>query len=220
MRVLLCTGQLELNLWTFDSLREGTFRVAELKEELRSRQLPVSGTKAVLSHRLECYLTQTDLPPPEATPKLKRKAVVLDQVYDDLAVAANYQDLGNGLAIEAGPSSKRGAGEDGQGGPIIVERRLFPWRAQAPNDLKGRFDRALKQRFFLLDRQRRGDELREEFKVLGALIVSSSAICTALTFLDRAGSTGNVYTVTIDQRPRCTCPDMVRLPDEMLLSNC
>lgn len=40
-------------------------------------------------------------------------------------------------------------------------------------------------RFFMVDRQRNGDELREEFKVLG--------------------STGNVYTIVIDHQPSCNC---------------
>jgi hypothetical protein len=40
-------------------------------------------------------------------------------------------------------------------------------------------------RFFMVDRRRNGDELREEFSVLG--------------------STGNVYTVVIDKKPSCNC---------------
>jgi len=42
----------------------------------------------------------------------------------------------------------------------------------------------------MIDRHREGGALREEFKVLG--------------------STGNVYTVTIDRLPECTCPDALK----------
>lgn len=43
---------------------------------------------------------------------------------------------------------------------------------------------------FMIDRRRNGNELREEFSVLG--------------------STGNVYTVTIDRIPKCDCPDATK----------
>jgi hypothetical protein len=43
---------------------------------------------------------------------------------------------------------------------------------------------------FMVDREREGDALVEQFKVLG--------------------STGNVYTVTIGQTPLCDCPDMIK----------
>lgn len=48
-------------------------------------------------------------------------------------------------------------------------------------------ERVLTQRFFLIERHRNEEELREEFKVLG--------------------STGNIYTVVIDKLPSCDCPD-------------
>ncbi|TFY60316.1 hypothetical protein EVJ58_g5233 [Rhodofomes roseus] len=45
-------------------------------------------------------------------------------------------------------------------------------------------------RFYMVDRQRNGDELKEEFSVLG--------------------STGNVYTVIVDKTPSCNCPDATK----------
>lgn len=45
----------------------------------------------------------------------------------------------------------------------------------------------MEQRFFMIDREREGNELLETFKVLG--------------------STGNVYTIAICTHPSCDCPD-------------
>lgn len=44
-------------------------------------------------------------------------------------------------------------------------------------------------RIFMIDRNRTG-ELQEEFSVLG--------------------STGNVYNVVVDHKPRCDCPDAMK----------
>ncbi|KAH7097506.1 hypothetical protein BKA62DRAFT_817143 [Auriculariales sp. MPI-PUGE-AT-0066] len=67
------------------------------------------------------------------------------------------------------------------------EKRLKRARTSCPKAILERVDRVLTQRFCLVDRTRNGDELREEFQVLG--------------------STGNVYTVAIDIVPSCNCPD-------------
>ncbi|KIK52731.1 hypothetical protein GYMLUDRAFT_233301 [Collybiopsis luxurians FD-317 M1] len=69
------------------------------------------------------------------------------------------------------------------------EKRLARFRASCPNDISVRLDRYLSQaqRIYLIERTREGEALREEFAV--------------------QGSTGNVYTVTIDNVPHCDCPD-------------
>ncbi|KAK0240934.1 hypothetical protein EDD85DRAFT_763132 [Armillaria nabsnona] len=67
------------------------------------------------------------------------------------------------------------------------EKRGAIFKKKCPQSILERFDRVIEQRFFMIDRERDGDELKETFKVLG--------------------STGNVYTVVIDRTPRCDCPD-------------
>ncbi|KAG8950554.1 hypothetical protein FRC04_007373 [Tulasnella sp. 424] len=67
------------------------------------------------------------------------------------------------------------------------EKRQARIRNSCPQNIMDRVDRVMSQRFFMIDRQRNDDDLREVFKVLG--------------------STGNVYTVVIDKVPSCDCPD-------------
>ncbi|KDQ28578.1 hypothetical protein PLEOSDRAFT_1102621 [Pleurotus ostreatus PC15] len=70
------------------------------------------------------------------------------------------------------------------------EKRLAIFKKKCPQNILERVHRVMQQRFFMVDRRRNGHELREEFSVLG--------------------STGNVYTVTIDKVPSCTCPDSLK----------
>ncbi|KAG1794729.1 hypothetical protein EV424DRAFT_1600681 [Suillus variegatus] len=65
------------------------------------------------------------------------------------------------------------------------EKRGAMFKKKCPQNILDRVDRVMSQRFFMVDRKRTGDELREEFSVLG--------------------STGNVYTVVIDKTPSCNC---------------
>ncbi|KAF9012885.1 hypothetical protein BDZ89DRAFT_963413 [Hymenopellis radicata] len=67
------------------------------------------------------------------------------------------------------------------------EKRQARFKSAAPQAILQRLDRVASQRFFMVDREREGDELKEVFSVLG--------------------STGNIYKVTIDHLPRCDCPD-------------
>ncbi|KAJ3774327.1 hypothetical protein FB446DRAFT_482676 [Lentinula raphanica] len=72
------------------------------------------------------------------------------------------------------------------------EKRLARFRSSCPNDIAVRLDRYLSQaqRIYLIERNREGDALKEEFTV--------------------QGSTGNVYTVTVDNVPHCSCPDHLK----------
>ncbi|EPS93838.1 hypothetical protein FOMPIDRAFT_1026400 [Fomitopsis schrenkii] len=70
------------------------------------------------------------------------------------------------------------------------EKRPARFRAKCPQNILERLDRVISQRFFMIDRTRNGDELKEEFSVLG--------------------STGNVYTVIVDKTPSCNCPDATK----------
>ncbi|KAJ7210694.1 hypothetical protein GGX14DRAFT_624755 [Mycena pura] len=70
------------------------------------------------------------------------------------------------------------------------EKRLAVLKKKCPQNILDRVERVMTQRrrrFFMVDRKRFEGELKEEFQVLG--------------------STGNVYTVTIQRVPSCDCPD-------------
>ncbi|KAI0949803.1 hypothetical protein AcV7_008466 [Taiwanofungus camphoratus] len=69
----------------------------------------------------------------------------------------------------------------------IPEKRGAVFKKRCPKNILDRLDRVFSQRFFMVDRRRVGSELREEFSVLG--------------------STGNVYTVVIDNTPSCNCEE-------------
>ncbi|KAJ7106984.1 hypothetical protein C8R44DRAFT_805057 [Mycena epipterygia] len=67
------------------------------------------------------------------------------------------------------------------------EKRGAVFKKKCPQNILDRVERVMSQRFFMVDRKRVEGELKEEFQVLG--------------------STGNIYTVTIEQKPSCNCPD-------------
>ncbi|KAF3209534.1 hypothetical protein TWF192_004186 [Orbilia oligospora] len=65
--------------------------------------------------------------------------------------------------------------------------RLKEYRSSCPSAVEQRIGRVRRQRMFCLGRERDEENLREEFKI--------------------AGSTGNVYTVVLENIPTCDCPD-------------
>lgn len=73
------------------------------------------------------------------------------------------------------------------------EKRLERWRARAPISYQKIRDRALTQRMFVLDRQRD---------------ISNPDHPTETVSL--AGTTGNVYTITIGKVPSCNCPHALK----------
>lgn len=76
-------------------------------------------------------------------------------------------------------------------GDTPEEKRLKPFRKRAPQAYLQRLDRVRTQRMFLIDRERKlGRDGTEEKEVF-----------------DIAGTTGNIYQVTICKQPKCTCPD-------------
>ncbi|KAF9002785.1 hypothetical protein BDQ17DRAFT_1356812 [Cyathus striatus] len=90
-------------------------------------------------------------------------------------------------AVPASPPAKRSrkkAKDVDSGQP---EKRLAMFKPKCPQNIMDRVHRVMTQRIFMISRHREGSELKETFQVLG--------------------STGNVYTVTIDHKPRCDCPD-------------
>ncbi|TFK33867.1 hypothetical protein BDQ12DRAFT_690526 [Crucibulum laeve] len=70
------------------------------------------------------------------------------------------------------------------------EKRLAQFKPKCPQNILDRVERVMSQRIFMLTRERVDGELKEEFKILG--------------------STGNAYTVVIDHKPRCDCPDHLK----------
>ena len=73
-------------------------------------------------------------------------------------------------------------------GEPAEEKRLRRFRPQEPRSFSDIYDRAMTQRFFVLERRRTGtDECPGEV-------------------VELTGSTGNVYTVSIGLRPDCDCP--------------
>ncbi|RDW91472.1 RING finger protein Znf1 [Coleophoma crateriformis] len=74
------------------------------------------------------------------------------------------------------------------------EKRLRVFRKNAPKTYLDRLARVRTQRMFLLDRQAR----------------TSLDGVTAEGVFDIAGTTGNVYQVTISRQPSCTCPDAAK----------
>ncbi|KAI0362357.1 hypothetical protein OH77DRAFT_1515614 [Trametes cingulata] len=87
------------------------------------------------------------------------------------------------------PAAKRQRKAKDPNAPV-PEKRGAIFKKACPQNIIERVHRVERQRFFMIERKREGNELREEFSVLG--------------------STGNVYTVTIDKKPSCTCPDAMK----------
>ncbi|OCK81798.1 hypothetical protein K432DRAFT_415785 [Lepidopterella palustris CBS 459.81] len=73
-------------------------------------------------------------------------------------------------------------------GTTVEEKRLRKWRANPPRSYLEIRSRALTQRMFVIDRHRGGTvDVPEEI-------------------VEIAGTTGNIYNVTINHQPCCTCP--------------
>ncbi|MCJ1433639.1 hypothetical protein MMC27_003002 [Xylographa pallens] len=69
------------------------------------------------------------------------------------------------------------------------EKRMRIFRKHPPQSYLEKLKRALEQRMFILDRERKGTEEAPEETI------------------EMAGSTGNIYHVSINKLPSCTCPD-------------
>ncbi|OCL14283.1 hypothetical protein AOQ84DRAFT_359053 [Glonium stellatum] len=95
--------------------------------------------------------------------------------------------LGSGYNLE-GDNLRKAKKTKKSPGNIDEEKRLRRWRAKPPRSFAAIKERALTQRMFVIDRIRGGTEDAPEETV------------------DIAGTTGNIYTVTINKMPNCTCP--------------
>lgn len=128
----------------------------------------------------------TPVPP---KPAKKRKAAAptpADDGNDDDEFAANAaQDTLAGIGESKPKKPRKKKGEEPE------EKRLKRYRVKAPLSYLERLSRVTTQRMFLIDRHRSD---------------SDDGVSEQETF-DIAGSTGNVYQVTVGKLPACTCPD-------------
>ncbi|MCJ1260022.1 hypothetical protein MMC24_007862, partial [Lignoscripta atroalba] len=69
------------------------------------------------------------------------------------------------------------------------EKRMRIFRSRPPQSYLEKLNRVMGQRMFVINRTRGGTEAIPE------------------EVIEMAGSTGNIYTVSINQLPSCTCPD-------------
>lgn len=113
----------------------------------------------------------------------KRKASQLSQ--DVYPVVATTRDK---LAIAGSPTEQKVCKKKGE---ELEEKRLKRFRLEPPNSYLERLERAKAQRMFLIDRNRStSEDGNHEEEVF-----------------DIAGTTGNIYQVTVSKVPTCTCPD-------------
>lgn len=121
--------------------------------------------------------------------KRKHLATYEDEEQDEFA-AAMAQD---GLADigSARPKIKRPRKRKLAEGEEPEEKRLRRYRVKPPGTYLERLSRVLSQRMFLIDRKR---------------TMSSDGSHEEEVF-DIAGTTGNIYQVTVSKIPDCTCPD-------------
>lgn len=131
--------------------------------------------------------------PVSSQPAKKRKAQQLSQNYDeggydeeeDELVARTRQDELAGIDSSKPKRARKKKGEEPE------EKRLKRFRVKPPVSYLERLSRAKQQRMFLIDRNRTTsiDGTYEE------------------EVFDIAGTTGNIYQVTVSKIPSCTCPD-------------
>ncbi|KAF8967348.1 hypothetical protein BDZ97DRAFT_1656498 [Flammula alnicola] len=132
-------------------------------------------------------------PPAAKKPRAPRgkRASTASQPAPAPAASSSYQAGPSQQSVSA--PAKRGrkkaaAGSEPSGSQAEnPEKRGAMFKPRCPQNILDRVERVMTQRIFMIDRSRVDGELKEEFSVLG--------------------STGNVYTVTIDRKPRCNCPD-------------
>lgn len=96
--------------------------------------------------------------------------------------------------------------------PSQTEKRLFRVRNKCPKALQGKLDRAMHETMVMqrIPKPLRSSQLREILATECNHPCEDSEL--ALNFRV-AGSTGNLYTVTLDYHPTCTCPDFTKRQD-------
>ncbi|KAK7449329.1 hypothetical protein VKT23_013470 [Stygiomarasmius scandens] len=104
-----------------------------------------------------------------------------------LASTSHYSTAASSSSKKTAEKATKGKGKAKE--KPVKEKRKAQFKSKCPQATQTRLDRYISQaqRIYLIHRRRTEGENREEFTV--------------------QGSTGNVYTVTIDEVPHCDCPD-------------
>ena len=111
------------------------------------------------------------------------------QPLQQQGMPSNYSDFGSAShEAQHEESPKKSAKE-----PKDEEKRLKRWRKKAPQAWLDVRDRALTQRMFVLDRTRIDSKPEHSIETISL-----------------AGTTGNVYSITIDKVPTCDCPHAMK----------
>lgn len=137
----------------------------------------------------------------KATPAGASRGAPIDLTDDEPVTPARTKGGSSSMAssqttrTNSSPSvsaKKRKTQHDGNGPPQPAEKRLRQYRPGPPKTFHDIYERALSQRFYILQRSRGGTEE-----------------CPTESF-ELTGSTGNIYTVEIQQRPSCSCPHALK----------
>ncbi|KAI0257448.1 hypothetical protein BJV78DRAFT_37603 [Lactifluus subvellereus] len=125
-------------------------------------------------------------------------------------IAARKDTEGSdGVRARASSSkSKRSRKDAEDSDATLPEQRGAMFKRSCPQKILERVERVMSQRFFMIDRRREGDELREDSKFLGqrGMFVGSNVEPVDFSF----SCYWQVYTVVIDKFPSCNCPDASR----------
>ncbi|WVQ78319.1 hypothetical protein IAT38_000404 [Cryptococcus sp. DSM 104549] len=121
--------------------------------------------------------------------KQERQPQVKAEPLPTPPAAGSSQSRADGLPVAPLATSSKAKGKAKVKTPVDPAKERL---ARCPKTITDRFKRATSQRMFMLDREKVAEQPSpiERFKALG--------------------STGNVYTVSIGQIPRCDCPDFLK----------
>lgn len=166
-------------------------RSSNTKADLAPTSISVKGgSKVGSSSKAPVDLTQEGKPTSTKKRKADKEALLDSQPKKRAATASSAK---KGKTEDAKPqekptasasSAKKGKATGGKS----QEKRQRQFRPKPPQSFFDISERALSQRFFVLDRQRVGTD-----------------DCPGET-VELTGSTGNVYTVNIGLKPTCNCP--------------
>eukprot|EP00510_Aplanochytrium_minuta_P001452 CAMPEP_0184015068 /NCGR_PEP_ID=MMETSP0954-20121128/6083_1 /TAXON_ID=627963 /ORGANISM="Aplanochytrium sp, Strain PBS07" /LENGTH=318 /DNA_ID=CAMNT_0026295767 /DNA_START=51 /DNA_END=1004 /DNA_ORIENTATION=+ len=144
-------------------------KVTQLKQLLREMEMPVSGKKAQLIERL---ITLTHCTRVELEERIARF------------------ETNNPKRCTVTEKTDSSSSSTSSSAPFRGKKRSFIRRRPISLGVKDRIQRAMTQRFYIVDHMFEDKERRYVFQVLG--------------------STGNLYKVFICEQPYCTCPDSVK----------
>ena len=170
----------------------------ELQVALNVWDLPATGTTAALrtrySNERDKRISALQLQPPASNPSsllscpigystpIKSTSNFASRMKTSSIAATSTAIASDGLPdVLQGKKRKKASPK---------EKRLKRYRSNCPGPVRQRIDRAKTQRMYLVKCGDIQEDLRCEFVVLG--------------------STGNVYTVSIQRIPSCTCPDYAK----------